>query len=136
MNPVENPPQDPHDNHDNPQQQFDILFWIIAVIATVLTMVLGILGSFVVPAFNDTWAELDANLPAPTKWLAELSSMLWLMFFIATAVWIYLLISATRYKNQTRFKVVFFSVGALSLFALIFVVWALYLPIFCYSNVV
>ena len=128
------PPQSEVGDPKSFPQQFGGLFWIIATGTTLLSIGLGLIGSFVVPAFERLFDSFgfgaDLPLPAPTILVMQSRNLLWLAALAAAGLWISCLVLPFRLRFRSRIAAGFILLGVIAGCVMVFTLWALYLPSF------
>ena len=118
------------------QQTVCRYFWLSSIGATLLSVVLGMIGSFVIPAFLDVFASFGADLPVPTLFMIAARNYLWLATLVATVLWM----TWWRYRERIGFRrqilVGFLILGAFDMIVAGAVTWAMYSPQMCSMSVV
>ena len=92
-------------------QKFGSLFWFVAVGATLLSIGLGLIGTFVVPAFESVFVSFGAALPTPTILVTNGRHWLWVAFVVAAGLWGFCRLSPMPFKRRTRITISFFVLG-------------------------
>jgi type IV pilus assembly protein PilC len=99
-------------------------FSVFALASVLLGLALGLIGAFVVPAFEQVFTSFGASLPAPTKFVLAFRHFLWMPLLLIALSW---LPARTRRARARRHDLACFLAQAL-LLCLVF--WGLYAPIF------
>jgi len=103
-------------------------FSALALASALLGIALGLIGTLVVPAFENAFAPFGDNLPALTKLALNFRYLLWApLLLIALSWW-----PLRAHKARARYYLACFLAQTL-LLCLVF--WALYAPIFNVSCI-
>jgi type II secretory pathway component PulF len=115
-------------------RRFDLLFWLMAAGAAFFSLILGLLGSFVVPAFDKIYASFGADMPWATAFVVSTRVLWWVVPALVAGLCAYSLWAHSRlqYRSQLLLAFVFLALGSMAMMA--FVVVALYSPIFTLGN--
>lgn len=97
------------------------LLTALIVATSLLSMFLGVIGSFVVPGFEQLYAGFGVDIPLQTETLINFRHFLWLPALLVLALWH----ASRNSSNRTRyFAAALFIEANMLLLAL----WALYAP--------
>lgn len=113
-----------------------LFLWGAAVGATFLAFGLGMVGTLVVPAFSEVFAAFGADLPPQTLLILQARYLLWLAFVPAVAIWLFWLISPSRYQLRSRITKAFLLLGIICGCLYVFAAWALYSPILALGRAI
>jgi small-conductance mechanosensitive channel len=111
-----------------------LLFWFTSIAATFLALGLGLVGSIVVPAFDELFSGFGTDLPTQTLIIMQGRHLLWFAFFFAAVIW-FLCLFPLRYRLRKQLSIAFFLLGFLSVLIFVIAMWALYSPIFAMGAV-
>jgi hypothetical protein len=94
-----------------------------------LALLLGVIGSFVVPAFETVFTSFGGELPVQTKILVDARHLLWLPALLLLCLWC----ASKNWKNRIRY---FAASLLVEIMLLLLVIQSLYSPIFVLGCVV
>ena len=122
--------------NEDAHERMGLFFWGAALGATFLAFGLGMLGTFVVPAFEEIFVAFGADLPAQSLLILQGRFLLWLAFVSAVAIWLFWFISPSRYQLRRRIAKAFLLLGVACGCLYVLAAWALYSPIMALGRAV
>jgi hypothetical protein len=105
-----------------------LLSTALIVATSLLSMFLGVIGSFVVPGFEQVYVGFGADIPPETKTLINARHFLWLPALLVLALWR----ASENSSNKARY---FAATLFIEVNLLFMVLWALYAPLFKMGHV-
>jgi hypothetical protein len=129
------PPKTDVASSDNSPPTWGAGFWVAGIIAGVVFLLLGLMGAFVVPAFEDVFSSFGADLPALTLVVMSGRHALWLGLLLVVVVWGVWYALRDKIQWRSRFLAAFIVLDVLGVVAMVAVIWSLYLPIFVLGTV-
>lgn len=105
-------------------------FWWFSIAATLLAFGLGLIGSFVAPAFESVFQSFGGSLPQITALLLASRHALWLPTALILVLWLWSWKTRSDIRARKTLQALYCALMALELVFYPVIVDALYKPIF------